>query len=259
MNNLFEVFLQQQNAKELSVEQAPHFHATLEALAKKAETTKPKLYLAPYLEMHGKKIHVNAAALGSDCIVVTQGLLDGFGCSDVAGKMDARLEAVLGHELYHNKGFVEQVTGKLAPILIAPAIAVTGYEMWKKSLEKSGVSEQHRSIHEQTETMKAAHPFDFQHKIIESAKLSALAIAGVAAGGAMGMKSSRYHEFKADAFSKKLTGSGEHLIDALDLLQQLTAAEMKRNTQADEHAISRWIKAVYASHPPVAERIAALR
>ena len=69
---------------------------------------------------------------------------------------------------------------------------------------------------------------------------------------------SRYREFKADAASAQLLGSPRAMIAALRRLGGVHAGEMPQALQAFGIAESNKYLALFSSHPPIADRIAAL-
>jgi heat shock protein HtpX len=68
---------------------------------------------------------------------------------------------------------------------------------------------------------------------------------------------SRVREFRADAGSARLLGNANPMINALARLGNLPSGELPKSTQA--FGITGGIGKLFSSHPPIEERIAALR
>lgn len=70
---------------------------------------------------------------------------------------------------------------------------------------------------------------------------------------------SRQREFRADAGSAQLLGSGQPMIRALSRLGGLQAGELPKSFESSGIAGSNGLIALFASHPPIEVRIAALQ
>jgi heat shock protein HtpX len=70
---------------------------------------------------------------------------------------------------------------------------------------------------------------------------------------------SRQREFRADAGSAKLLGSKQPMINALQRLGGLQAGELPQNMAASGITGGSKIAALFSTHPPMEQRIAALR
>jgi len=70
---------------------------------------------------------------------------------------------------------------------------------------------------------------------------------------------SRQREFRADAGSAKLLGSRQPMINALQRLGGLQSGELPKNMAASGIAGGSKIAALFSTHPPMEQRIAALR
>jgi heat shock protein HtpX len=68
---------------------------------------------------------------------------------------------------------------------------------------------------------------------------------------------SRYREYRADEGSANLLGSPEHMIEALQRLGTMEPAELPASVKG--LGVSGGIGSLLASHPPIEDRIAALR
>jgi len=70
---------------------------------------------------------------------------------------------------------------------------------------------------------------------------------------------SRQREFRADAGSAKLMGNGQPMINALSRLGGLEPGELPKSMAASGISDKAGIAALFSTHPPMEERIAALR
>jgi heat shock protein HtpX len=70
---------------------------------------------------------------------------------------------------------------------------------------------------------------------------------------------SRQREFRADAGSARLMGNGQPMINALARLGGLEPGELPKSMQASGITDKTGIAALFSTHPPMEERIAALR
>lgn len=70
---------------------------------------------------------------------------------------------------------------------------------------------------------------------------------------------SRQREFRADAGSAKLLGSGQPMIHALARLGGLEPGELPKSMAASGISDKPGISALFSTHPPIEQRIAALR
>jgi heat shock protein HtpX len=70
---------------------------------------------------------------------------------------------------------------------------------------------------------------------------------------------SRWREYRADAGSAHLLGAREPMIQALARLGGLPAGELPKTFQASGISGGAAVSALFASHPPIADRIRALQ
>jgi len=70
---------------------------------------------------------------------------------------------------------------------------------------------------------------------------------------------SRQREFRADAGSARLMGNGQPMINALSRLGGLVPGELPKSMAASGISDKAGISALFSTHPPMEERIAALR
>ena len=68
---------------------------------------------------------------------------------------------------------------------------------------------------------------------------------------------SRYREFRADAGAKRIMGSAEPMIEALQRLGTMKPAELPASMKG--MGVSGGIGSLFASHPSIEERIRALK
>ena len=221
-------------AKPITREQAPRLYAVMERLAAKANLPVPKLYLIP-------EAAPNAFATGRNphhaSVAVTEGLLQLMN--------DDELEGVIAHELSHVRNY-DILTSSIAATL-AGAISYIGYMgRWGMIFGGYGGRDSERSGGGlETLLLLIAAPF--------TALLLQLGL-------------SRTREYQADASGARMVGYPDGLISALQKLgayNQRIPMDVPPTTSAlfivAPLSPRQLFSGLFSTHPPLAERIAALR
>jgi heat shock protein HtpX len=220
-------------AKPITREQAPRLYAVMERLAAKANLPVPKLYLIP-------EAAPNAFATGRNphhaSVAVTEGLLQLMN--------DDELEGVIAHELSHVRNY-DILTSSIAATL-AGAISYIGYMgRWGMIFGGYGGRDNQRGGGLETLLLLIAAPF--------AALLLQLSL-------------SRTREYQADASGARMVGYPDGLISALQKLgayNQRIPMDVPPTTSAlfivAPLSPRQLFSGLFSTHPPLAERIAALR
>jgi heat shock protein HtpX len=220
-------------AKPITREQAPRLYAVMERLAAKANLPVPKLYLIP-------EAAPNAFATGRNphhaSVAVTEGLLQLMN--------DDELEGVIAHELSHVRNY-DILTSSIAATL-AGAISYIGYMgRWGMIFGGYGGRDNQRGGGLETLLLLIAAPF--------AALLLQLGL-------------SRTREYQADASGARMVGYPDGLISALQKLgayNQRIPMDVPPTTSAlfivAPLSPRQLFSGLFSTHPPLAERIAALR
>jgi heat shock protein HtpX len=228
------IALASSGAVPISREQAPRFYAVMERLAAKANLPMPKLYLIP-------QAAPNAFATGRNpshaSVAATQGLLELMN--------DDELEGVIAHELSHVRNY-DILTSSIAATLAGAITWIAQMGRWGMIFGGWGGGEDRE----------------------RGGGLTALLMLILAPIAAMLLQLgiSRQREYQADASGAKMVGHPYGLISALEklgaynkkipmdvppttsalmIVQPLTAGEV--------------FSSLFSTHPPLSERIAALR
>ena len=209
-------------------------HSIVENLAHLAQIPKPKIYLIPSSGM-------NAFATGRDpqhaAIAVTQGLIDNLNRTE--------LEGVIGHEIGHI-AHRDTLLMTLVSVLVGSLSLLIDFSFrwgWGFGRRDDDEGSGNPIILILGLILIILAPF--------IAQLIQLAI-------------SRRREFYADAYSAKLTRQPSGLINALLKISQNPT--LPQATTATAHLFianplndKRWLNKLFATHPPIEERIAALQ
>jgi heat shock protein HtpX len=227
------IALMSSGAQPVTREQLPRLYAVMERLAAKANIPVPKLYVVP-------DEAPNAFATGRNprhaSVAVTQGLLELMN--------DDELEGVIAHELSHVRNYDILISSIAATL----AGAITWVAHWGPWLGMGDDDERERG---------------------GGNVLVALALMILAPLGAMLLQLglSRQREYSADETGARMVGNQYGLISAL---QKLGAYNNQIPTTAITPSTSalcivrplfgrRSISSLFSTHPPLEERIAALR
>ena len=228
------IALASSGAKPISREESPRLYAVMERLAGKANIPVPKLYLIP-------EAAPNAFATGRNphhaSVAVTQGLMQLMD--------DEELEGVIAHELSHVRNY-DILTSSIAATL-AGAIMYLG-QIGRFGLIFGG--------------------YGGRGGDRRGGGLAALLMIIIAPIAAMLLQLgiSRAREYQADASGARMVGYADGLIRAL---QKLGAYNQRIPMDVSPTTSSLFIVAplspgqmlsgLFSTHPPLAERIAALR
>ena len=234
------VVLKMTRAEPIKKEQNPELYRIVENLAITAGLPTPKIYIVPELQP-------NAFATGRDenhaAIAVTEGLLQ---------KLDrTELEGVLSHEISHIKN-KDILIGTIA-VILAGIIAHMSY--WGFRLTFWGGLGRSRDSR------------NSGGAIILIIGLIAIILAPLAAS-LIRLAISRKREFLADASGALLTRYPEGLARALEKIAQ-DPTPMRVASNATSHLFvsspfkgkqkTSWFTKLFMTHPPIEERIKALR
>ncbi len=216
-------------AKEVSEAEAPDLHRLVAELAQLYEVPKPRVYLIP-------SDQPNAFATGRNpehsAVAVTQGLLQYLPHDQVKG--------VLAHEFAHVKNRDILVSSIAA--MIAGAISAIGNIFFWTSLFGD----------------------DRDNPLGAIGALVTILIAPLAAS-LLQLAVSRQREYLADATAARKLGTGEPLAEALETLERgRQAVPMQVNPATSSLYIVNPLRnvgfaALFATHPPIEDRIARLR
>ncbi|MFH1912999.1 MAG: zinc metalloprotease HtpX [Pseudomonadota bacterium] len=225
------IVLKMYKARELSRGDAPHIHAVVEEMAARAGIPKPRIALIP-------QDAPNAFATGRNpenaVVAVTRGI--------VAILNPDELKGVLGHELGHiaNRDILIQT---VAAVLAGTIVFIANMLQWTAIF---GIG---RSDGERGNPIVAI----------------ALAILAPIAAGMIQMAISRSREYLADEAGARLSGDPLHLAGALGKLDAAAERVPLQGNPATENMFivspfrGSGASSLFATHPPVAERIARLR
>lgn len=215
-------------AKPISREQAPRLYAVMERLAAKANLPMPKLYLIP-------QPAPNAFATGRNphhaSVAVTQGLMELMN--------DDELEGVVAHELSHVRNY-DILTSSIAATLAGAITWVARMGFWF-----GGGDDRNRGSGLVGLLMLILAPL--------GALLLQLGI-------------SRQREYQADASGARMVGHPYGLISALEKLgayNKRIPMDVPPSTSAlmivAPLSAGQIFSSLFSTHPPLADRIAALR
>ena len=220
----------------------------VEEMAIASGLPKPKVFVVPDPDP-------NAFATGRDpdhaSIAVTQGLLDAVNREE--------LQAVVAHELSH----IRNLDIRLMTVIAALVGAITLLADWTGRGMRSGVGSSGRSSSNRKGKGGGGAA------ILLVVWMAAMLVAPIV-GRILAMMVSRNREFLADATGAELTRNPLALASALEKIDAAAAPTLsaKRGTAhlciADPMGVSLGLKEgrladLFASHPPMATRIAALR
>ncbi|HKV47970.1 MAG TPA: zinc metalloprotease HtpX [Candidatus Acidoferrales bacterium] len=228
------IALKSSGAQPISREESPRLYQVMERLAAKANLPVPKLYMIP-------QPAPNAFATGRNprhaSVAVTQGLMQLMN--------DDELEGVIAHELSHVRNY-DILTSSIAATIAGAITWVASMGKWAMIFGGWGGGNDER----------------------EGGGLAALIMIFVAPLAALLLQLgiSRQREYQADASGAKMVGHPYGLISALEKLEaynnripmnvpQTTAALMIVAPLSPRQLF----RGLFATHPPLPERIAVLR
>jgi len=226
------IILRMTGAEPLDESAAPDLYAMTRRLAERAGIPMPRLYLIPDPQP-------NAFATGRTpergVVAVNQGLLDLLS--------RAQVEGVIAHEIAHIK-HRDTLTMTVAASLAGAIMTLINIAQWSTL---------------------------FRSDDEEGPGLLGVLLAGLVApiaAGLIQMAISRAREYEADRTAAELTGSAQGLIGALQKLEQAAQRIPSTSLQpATAHlaivnplaGAAATFARLFSTHPPVEERIAALR
>jgi heat shock protein HtpX len=222
------IALASSGAVPISREQAPRLYAVMERLAAKANLPMPKLYLIP-------QAAPNAFATGRNpshaSVAVTQGLLELMN--------DDELEGVIAHELSHVRNY-DILTSSIAATIAGAITFIARMGFWF-----GGGNDRERGGGLTALLMLILAPI--------AAMLLQLGI-------------SRQREYQADASGAQMVGYPDGLISALEKLgayNKRIPMDVPPTTSAlmivAPLSAGQIFSSLFSTHPPLSERIAALR
>jgi heat shock protein HtpX len=228
------IALASSGARPVSREQAPRLYAVMERLAAKGNLPMPKLYVIP-------QVAPNAFATGRNpshaSVAATEGLLELMN--------DDELEGVIAHELSHVRNY-DILTTSIAATL-AGVISWIGYAArWGMIFGGIGGDRDRRGGGLEVLVMAIVAPI--------AAMLLQLGI-------------SRQREYAADAAGARLVGHPYGLISALEKLGAYNNRIAMTNVTPATSSLyivtplspGQVFKGLFSTHPPLPERIEALR
>jgi heat shock protein HtpX len=229
------IALMSSGAQPVTREQAPRLYAVMERLAGKANLPMPKLYVIP-------QAAPNAFATGRNpshaSVAVTQGLLELMD--------DEELEGVIAHELSHVRNY-DILTTSIAATLAGAITVIASMGRWAMIFGGFGGSRENNR---------------------GGGGLAALLMIIVAPIAAMLLQFgiSRQREYSADASGARMVG---HPYGLMRALEKLGAYNKRIPMDVSPATASLFIVAplsagqmfsgLFSTHPPLAERIEALR
>ena len=221
--------LRMYNAREVDETSAPQFYGMVAELAQRANLPMPRVYL---IDEAAPNAFATGAFKNSALVAVSTGLLQGMTREEV--------EAVLGHEIAHiaNGDMVTLtlIQGVLNTFVVFLS-RVVGY-LFDSALRKND------------EENTGPGMGYYITSIVLDIVLGFVASMIVA-------WFSRQREFRADAGSAQLLGRKQPMVNALGRLGQMQAGALPSSVAA--MGITGDLGKLFASHPPLEERIAALQ
>ena len=229
------IALASSGARPVSREQVPRLYAVMERLAAKASLPVPKLYVIP-------EAAPNAFATGRNprhaSVAVTEGLLELMN--------DDELEGVIAHELSHVRNY-DILTSSIAATIAGAITYLATMGRWVMLFGGAGGNSDDR----------------------DRGGLSALLMIFLAPVAAMMLQLflSRTREYSADETGARMVGQPFGLISALQKLgtynQRIRTTSMPPSTAAlcivKPMFGGATLSSLFSTHPPLADRIAALR
>jgi len=228
------IALASSGAQPISREQSPRLYAVMEGLAAKANLPVPKLYMIP-------QAAPNAFATGRNpshaSVAVTQGLMELMN--------DDELEGVIAHELSHVRNY-DILTSSIAATIAGAITWVASMGRWGMIFSGYGGRDNDRG----------------------GGGIAAIfmLIAAPIAAAMLQLGISRQREYQADASGAQMVGQQYGLISALEKLgayNKRIPMDISPSTAAlcivAPFSAGQVFAGLFSTHPPLADRIAALR
>jgi len=230
------IALASSGAQPVTREQAPRLYTVMERLAAKGNLPMPKLYIIP-------QAAPNAFATGRNpkhaSVAATQGLMDLMN--------DDELEGVIAHELSHVRNY-DILTTSIAATLAGAITWIASIARWGMIFGGLGGNSRDER---------------------RSGGLAAIVMMIVApiAAAVIQLGISRQREYAADAAGARLVGHPYGLISALEKLgaynQRIPMTNVSPTTSS-LYIVMPWsggqvLAGMFSTHPPLSDRIAALR
>ena len=229
------IALASSGAQPISREQSPRLYAVMERLAAKANLPVPKLYMIP-------QPAPNAFATGRNpshaSVAVTQGLMELMN--------DDELEGVIAHELSHVRNY-DILTSSIAATIAGAITWIASMGRWAMIFGGIGGG---------------------NDRDREGGGLAGLVMLFVAPIAAMLLQLgiSRQREYQADASGARMVGQQYGLISALEKLgayNKRIPMDVSPSTSSlfivAPLNVRQTLSGLFSTHPPLADRIAALR
>lgn len=227
------IVLRMYRAQEVTEREAPELYRIVAELSRSSNLPMPRVYIIP-------QDSPNAFATGRNpqhaVVAATQGLLKLMNPEQIKG--------VLAHELGHVKDR-DILIGSIAATMAGAIMMLASMARWSALFGGFGRSDDEGG----------------------SGLLGLLAVSIVAPIAALiiQMAVSRSREFQADAMGAKIAGTGEGLASALEKLGAYSKQLPMQTNPSTAHMFivnplsGRSMMSLFATHPPIEERIARLR
>ncbi|MGT2887795.1 zinc metalloprotease HtpX [Streptococcus didelphis] len=233
------VVMRMNNAREISVDDAPDFFHIVEDMAMVAQIPMPKVYIIDDPSL-------NAFATGSSpqnaAVAATSGLLQLMNREE--------LEGVIGHEVSHIRNY----DIRISTIAVALASAITLITSVSSRMMWYGGGSRRRNDNQDKDGLGA---------IMLVFSILSLILAPLVAS-LVQLAISRQREYLADASSVELTRNPEGMIKALEKLDHSQAMKSPVDDASaalyiNEPRKKEKVSSLFSTHPPIADRIERLR
>lgn len=234
------VVMAMNGAREVTAAEAPQLYHVVEDMAMVAQIPMPRVFI---IEDAGLNVFATGAKPEKAAVAVTSGLL--------AVLNREELEAVMGHEVAHIRNY----DIRLATLAVALVSAISLLASMSQRLMWYGGGSQRRRNRDREDNGLQV--------VLLIVSLIALILAPMAAS-LIQLAISRQREFLADATSVELTRNPQGMINALKKLADSRPMQHKVDEASaalyitDPNKKTSLMEKLFATHPPIAERIARL-